>query len=178
MASIRAVVVEMEGTDATVLDAIRSFVGRVNGFAAVAPVERKSLAPFAAMEVKALASPTDDGSRSSVPPSPAVAKARRAPVKRAAAGPIANRPQVSNLPHKEEAAAAPKAAKELNLEGSGARAAVYAALKSGPMTSLQLIQRFSQYSNGSIYLALKELRGAMVVRTREIDGEQKNERVG
>ena len=61
----------------------------------------------------------------------------------------------------------------------GIRGDVFAALKAGPMTSLELVKKFEkQCTPGAIYLALKQLREARVVETRlGDDGEKKNVRV-
>jgi hypothetical protein len=154
MAKIRAVVVEMEGEDATVLDAIRSCLGTRN-----ASVAELAPAPLGAVV------PRPEGFRglANGKGSPPPAKARKMPGRRATA--------------KLAAELAGKGEPGTDGKG-GCRAKVYALLKSrGPLTSAELIGVLPEYNPGSIYLALKELRGAMVVRTRAIDGEQRNELV-
>ena len=169
MASIRAVVVEMEGADATVLDAIRSFVARTNGLATVAAL---TPAPPARLAI-------DRGT-------PAL------PARRKSAHTLAKAPPLERTPLKRIRRTTPgdpvgfsatdlveTNAEKASKQGkkSGCREQVFEALRHRPMTSSELLCRFPSYTPSSIYLALKELRNAGTVKTHDIDGEVKNERV-
>ena len=195
MASIRCV--ELEGSDETVLDAIRSFMGRGNGFVTTTPVERKSLAPVEAVERKAIEATAGElrspGKLKHAPP-----KTRRKVGKRAARiaspadlpahsgkmepthgtrrtmpgpgapGPLGRTVDAADANADEAAKAGKK---------SGCRELVHEALQHGSMTSGELLNRLQKYTPSSIYLALKELRAQGTVKTHEIDGEMQNELV-
>lgn len=167
MASIRAVVMEMSGTDAMVLDAIRAFVG-TDGHQVVTVAALPTAA--AAAPAKAIEAARDEtaGKLKHAPPK------RRSPVKR-------EKPVHTDEPPMNFGKAEPEDVKKGHAAPGGTpncRTQVFERLKSRAMTSQELIKAFPKYTPGAIYLALKELRAAMVVKTHMIDGEQQNERVG
>lgn len=141
MSKVRVVVIDAEGDAGTVLAAIQGFLGM-----SPEPAPARVAQPAA--------------------PAPAIAPALPAPqapreVKRAKAAPrkAANAEAPKAAPAKTEAPVP---------ESGGVRGEVYAALKPGPMTSLELVGKFEKRcSAGAIYLALKELRNAGVVESRE-----------
>jgi len=178
MASIRAVVVDMEGTDATVLEAIRSFVGRTNGLPV--PGGQNSLAPAAAIQPRAIEAAV----------APLVRGASKANRKVGKGVAPKNLPEAKVATRRKYGPGAPDPlgrtvdAADVNAEAaaragktSGCRALVYDALQHGPLTSGELVSALPKYTPSSIYLALKELRQAETVKTHEVDGEMRNERI-
>lgn len=78
---------------------------------------------------------------------------------------------------KAEAAPVPKSGPPVDVT-PGCRQECLSRIKAGPKTSAELIQALPNYTSASVYLALKELRGAMLIETRDVEGQNKNVFVG
>lgn len=162
MAQVRVILAEMSGSDASVLAAVQSFVSANSTVMAVELPP--AVAPPAAIEAPAVER-IEVVRPATTSRKPKVGKRAKA-VK---AAPVAATPTVRAAVE----AAIPAAEAKVPKMG-GCRGDVYLALKQGPATTPALVERFSQYSSASVYLALKELRNAGVVRTKLEAGEPMN----
>ena len=192
MAKIRAVVVEMEGSDGTVLDAIRSFVGAEKSGGGAVAERTLPAAPLAqaAIEAAPLAemwvAPGPDTDPKGRPEKKKGGRPKGFKVAKRAAETTAAAPAVDTgkLKHAPPAVGQPGGAKVQRVAAvtekePGCREQVYELLTARPLSSQALIVRLPRFTASSIYLALKELKAAgTVVVIEAADGEKQYKRVG